>query len=257
MIDKNYYELCKVSYVTTDKPTIIDAIHRYLNMFPQLMPLSKTIRDRRLAKALEENNFTLLQSNYFTTSELKYAWDKAYFIVLDNNSQKKTVLIQSGEKFSRISTRYAIQTIRHIHKLIVKDVHHQSFYLKCTKNIGFFIDKMKSMKEFIKEGDDRFVKTTNIIFNPGDTIYTNCSFVHQYVVVKYNSLYKEWNYENTQKVIHGLPSIASYIKEYIMKLSIKEKFSSEQIISIIEEKNKKAIEDIQKNVTKMAYVISN
>ena len=128
MFDKNFYELCKVSYVTSDKPTIIDAIHRYLNMFPQLIPLSTSVRDRKLAKALEENNFTLLQSNYFTTVELKYAWDKAYFIVLDNNSQKKTVLIQSGEKFSRISTRYAIQTIRHIHKLIVKDVFHQSFY---------------------------------------------------------------------------------------------------------------------------------
>ena len=257
MIDKNYYELCKVSYVTSDKPAIIDAIHRYLNMFPQLIPLSTSIRDRKLAKALEENNFTLLQSYYFTTSELKYAWDKSYFIVLDNNSQTKTVLIQSGEKFSRISTRYAIQTIRHIHKLIVKDVFHQSFYLKCTKNMGLFIDKMKSMKEFTKEGDERFVKTTNIIFNPSDKVYTNCSFVHQYVIVKYNSHCKEWNYENTQKVIHGMPSIASYIKEYIMKLGKGEKFSSEQIISIIEEKNKKAIEDIQKNVTKMADVILN
>ena len=255
MFNKSFFEECKISPLTTDKTLIVETIHKYLNMFPQLMPLSNNKITSKLFDVLKEKNMTLLDSHYFTTNELKYAWDSGFYIVRDNNSQRKTVLIESGNKFSCISIRYSLQTLRYCYKMIVKDIYHQSFYLKCTKNIDFFINKMKSVKGFIKETEDR--KTTNIIYKPCTESQTNNSFVHQFVVIRYNNHYKEWNYENCQKVVHGMPSIVSYIKDHIMKLSEKEKFINDDILTIMENKKNKAIEEIQKNVSKMVRVIND
>ncbi len=257
MFNKSFFEECKISHLTTDKTLIVETIHKYLNMFPQLMPLSNNKITSKLFNVLKEKNMTLLDSHYFTTNELKYAWDKGFYIVRDNNSQRKTVLIESGDKFSCISIRYSLQTLRYCYKMIVKDIYHQSFYLKCTKNIDFFINKMKAVKGFIKESEDRYIKTTNIIYNPCTESQTNNSFVHQFVIIRYNNLYKEWNYENCQKVVRGMPSIVAYIKDHIIKLSEKEKITNEEILSIIEMKNKKAIEEIQNNISIMANVINN
>lgn len=257
MFNKSFFEECKISHLTTDKTLIVETIHKYLNMFPQLMPLYNNKITSKLLNVLTEKNMTLLDSHYFTTNELKYAWDKGFYIVRDNNSQRKTVLIENGDKFSCISIRYSLQTLRYCYKMIVKDIYHQSFYLKCTKNIDFFINKMKEAKGFIKESEDRYIKTTNIIYNPCTESQTNNSFVHQFVIIRYNNLHKEWHYENCQKVVRGMPSIIAYIKDHIIKLSEKEKITNEEILSIIEMKNKKAIEEIQNNISIMASVINN
>ena len=246
MFDKSFFEGCKISYKSTDKASIIEAIHKYINMFPQLLPLHNEGISSKLRNALEMHNMTLLDSCYFTSNELRYGWDKGYHIVLDNNSQMKTVLIQKSDNFSRISIRYSLQTPRHVHKLIVKDVYHQSFYLKCTKKLDFFINKIKNVKDFIQDGENKYVKTTNIIYNLGDNNHTNCSFIHQYLIIKYNSFCKEWSYENGQKVVRGMPSIVSYIKDHILKLSEKEKFTNDDILTIMENKKNKVIEEIQK-----------
>lgn len=257
MFNKSFFEECKISHLTTDKTLIVETIHKYLNMFPQLMPLSNNKISSNLFNVLKEKNMTLLDSHYFTTNELKYGWNKGFYIVCDNNSQRKTVLIENGDKFSCISIRYSLQTLRYCYKMIVKDIYHQSFYLKCTKNIDFFINKMKDVKGFIKESEDRYIKTTNIIYKPCTESQTNNSFVHQFVIIRYNNFHKEWNYENCQKIVRGMPSIVTYIKDHIIKLSEKEKITNEEILSIIEMKNKKAIEEIQNNISIMASVINN
>ena len=120
MFNKSFFEACKISHLTTDKTLIVETIHKYLNMFPQLMPLSNNKISLNLFNVLKEKNMTLLDSRYFTTNELKYAWDKGFYIVRDNNSQRKTVLIESGDKFSCISIRYSLQTLRYCYKMIVK-----------------------------------------------------------------------------------------------------------------------------------------
>lgn len=246
MIDKTYLDSCKVSSTESSKSAIILAIHKYINMHPQLLPTQQVLRNTTLYETLIDNKLQLLKEEYFTPNNLNYAWDKSFLIVYDIEKKTKTILIKNGEKYSRISSKFSISTLRCAYKLIVKDLYYQFFFLKCKKNLDFFIDKMKNTKFFIKE-KDRYVKTTNIIYRPNVTNINN-SFVHQYVIVKYNSLSKEWSYEHGQKVLYGLAQIVDYIKQYMQKISNYGKFTNEDIVSIMEEQINKNVSNMRKNI---------
>jgi hypothetical protein len=246
MIDKDYLDSCKVSSTESSKSTIILAIHNYINMHPQLLPRKEVSRDTILYETLIDNKLQLLKEEYFTSNNLNYAWGKAFLIVYDTEKKTKTILIKNGEKYSRISSKFSISTLRRAYKLIVKDLYYQFFFLKCKKNLDFFIDKMKKTSFFIKE-KDRYIKTTNIIYRPGANS-VNYSFVHQYVIVRYSSLSKEWSYEHGQKVLYGLAPIVGYIKQYMQNISNYDKFTNEDIVSIMEEQINKNVSDMRKNI---------
>lgn len=249
MVNKDYLDTCRVSTTETSKMLIIRAIHNYINMHPQLLPM-KSGRDILLNNFLHDNKLQLLDEQYFTPSKLNYTWDKAFFIVYNTENKTKTILIKNGEKYSCISTRYSLTTLRCAYKLIVKDLYYQYFFLKCKKNIDFFIEKMKKTTFFVKE-NDKYIKTTNIIYKEG-VAEINSSFVHQYVIVKYNTLSKQWGYEHGQKVLYGLGQIIGYIKDYMNKIHKYDKFTNEDIISLMNEKIEFNVSEMKKNVNEVA-----
>ena len=152
-----------------DKNKYIEAIETYLNQLPNLRPMRKN-NYGILKEALNKHNLSRLFNEYFIADKNNTSRILIY-IVEHNITKRKTILVERSNKYSLLSSRMSITTLKHIYSRVCKDIFYIRTSIMLRKKIKCGVDELNKRKDlFYKNVHGDICKITNIDFDEIDGI---------------------------------------------------------------------------------------
>lgn len=252
MIDKEILEKCRLDSYENDKWKIIDAINAYLNMFPQLIPvIDISAHGMRMASYCKKNNYLLLDWDYFSSMTRNDSWDVHYDIIYDKTAQAKRLVIDKRDGITMLSNRLAVNTLHNLYNKIVYDIFHQILFLKCKKNINYFLQKLNAQCVFFKHGE-LIIRTKS--FQYCDRTHT---LRHNEQWIKFDNYRAKWYIENKNNAMMGFKNCVKFIVNYIKKVSKYQILTLAEVTDIMNKKVNDHIAQCQQNHTEILATINS
>ena len=241
--EKIKFKDCQVDMKSSHKSDYIRAIHNYLNLIPNYIPQLEVLQafNTTLRNFAQKNDLIVLKWHCFSPSDSQLDWGVRLGVVYDKNSKEKKLAILNSFECKFVTKYYSVSTLRKIYSILVYAIEYQHIYLKIKKNPQTIVDSLNNTNVFLKKGDKRFEKITNIIFDKH-----NNRLDYKLEKIYYTYCTHKWSIEKLNPTCNNVyPPVK--LAQFVSDLVNYEQFTKEGIKKAMEEQANQIIKEISDN----------